>query len=771
MVRRRRDSPSDRAKLLSATTSRLRAVSGDPVKRFMPDRLGRPAALVVLLLALATSRALAGPIEDRLAEALADLDTRALTTGVLAERVVPVVDLSRFDGGPGAGVATRETWLQIHHQLRFASNDPSRRPGAGALRDRARVRGDAIPIGLVFDRYQTIRAGAIESGALAVRGGRFSGGGPEAFEMRTAFAAAALQTVTYRGAAVRFVLDRGWFFSNTGVALDRFAIDFDDGQGSREVSVDRPVMVRYGSTGPRTIRLEARDANGETLKASFAFVVAALATPNPNDTLHVTGTIPYLGGVASGDAYVYLAPGHASLVNPAVVVEGFDLDNSMNWDELYALLNQQNLVETLRADGYDAVVLNFSDATDYIQRNAFVLTGLLAQVRAAVGPATTIALAGASMGGLVSRYALAWLETNGIPHGVRTYISFDGPHLGADIPLGIQYWVKFFSGQSSDAAFLLSRLDRPAARQMLVYHYTDPATPSGQADPLRGTLISDLAAIGDWPNQTRRVAIANGSNNGQGEPFAPGDQVVLYSYSNALVSILGNVWAVPNLASHVIFDGRIRILFSDTRQTVTVTGTQPYDGAPGGWRGTMAQMDTVPAPYGDIVALHPNHCFIPTVSALAYDSPDLFHSVAGDADPLAHTPFDAIYSQATNQEHVAVTAENAAWIRNEIETGVSAVASAAAPPPAMLMAPAPSPAQGPVRIAFSLPRTGPVDLSVVAVDGREVARLGSGEWSSGPHEVAWSGNDRLGNATPAGVYFVRLAADLRIETRRFVRIR
>jgi hypothetical protein len=60
-----------------------------------------------------------------------------------------------------------------------------------------------------------------------------------------------------------------------------------------------------------------------------------------------------------------------------VVVEGFDLDNSMNWDELYALLNQQNLLEDLRADGYDAVVLNFSDATDYLQRNAFVLVDLL----------------------------------------------------------------------------------------------------------------------------------------------------------------------------------------------------------------------------------------------------------------------------------------------------------------------------------------------------------------------------------------------------------
>jgi hypothetical protein len=724
-----------------------------------------------MLAALAASRAFAGPIEDGLSLALRDLDTRALTTGVLAERVVPVVDLARFDGNPGAAVATARAWLQIHQQLAQASGNPSQRPGVETLRERARRAQDAIPIGLLFDRYQQIRGGAIERGTLTVQGGRLTGGGPEAFETHTAFAAAALGEATYRGAEVRFVLDGGAFFSNAGVTLERIGIDFGDGRGLRDVEFDRPVVVHYASTGRKVVKLLARAADGEVLVASFTISVEALATPSPDDTLHVTGTIPYLGGTASGDAYVYLAPGHATLAHPVVVVEGFDLDNSMNWDELYALLNQQNLLENLRADGYDAVVLNFTDATDYIQRNAFVLTELLSQVRAAVGPGTTIAVAGASMGGLVSRYALAYMEKNGIPHATRTFISFDGPQLGADIPLGIQYWVKFFSGQSSDAAYLLSRLDRPAARQMLVYHYTDPATPSGQADPLRGTLAADLAAIGDWPALPRRVAIANGSDQGQGEPFAPGDQLIQYSYSNALVSILGNVWAVPNLAIHTIFDGRIRILFSDTRQTVTVSGTQPYDGAPGGWRGTMAEMDTVAAPYGDIVALHPNHCFIPTVSALAYDTPDLFHAIVGDPNPLLHTPFDAVYTQGTNQEHVTVTAQNAAWIRSEVEAGASGVAAGLGPASVMLMAPAPNPAPGPVRIAFTLPRPGRVDLSVLDVRGREITRLADGTWAAGPHELSWSGVDRSGVAAAAGVYFIRLACDGRVATRRFVRLR
>lgn len=42
------------------------------------------------------------------------------------------------------------------------------------------------------------------------------------------------------------------------------------------------------------------------------------------------------------------------------------------------------------------------------------------------------------MGGQTSRYALAYLEKQGIPHNTRLWISIDSPHLGANIPLGDQ---------------------------------------------------------------------------------------------------------------------------------------------------------------------------------------------------------------------------------------------------------------------------------------------------------------------------------------------
>jgi hypothetical protein len=184
----------------------------------------------------------------------------------------------------------------------------------------------------------------------------------------------------------------------------------------------------------------------------------------------------------------------------------------------------------------------------------------------------------------------------------------------------------------------------------------------------------------------------------------------------------------------------------------------------------MTDMDNTAAPYGDIVALYPAHSFIPTMSALDYDSPDLFHAVTSDPDPVAHTPFDVVYVPSANQEHVQITSENAAWIKNEIELGVTAVILPTATARLQLAAPAPNPSSGPLEIGFALPRGGPADLRIFDVCGREVAHPVTGFLPAGPHRVTWNGKDESGNPGSSGVYFVCLAANGEKVTRRVVRV-
>ena len=68
---------------------------------------------------------------------------------------------------------------------------------------------------------------------------------------------------------------------------------------------------------------------------------------------------------------------------------------------------------------------------------------------------------------------------------------------------------------------------------------------------------------------------------------------------------------------------------------------------------------------------------------------------------------------------------------------------------------APNPTAGALRVGFALAKAGTVHLSVLDVQGREMATLARGEYPAGYFEAAWRG--RVGGEdAPMGVYFVRL---------------
>ena len=94
---------------------------------------------------------------------------------------------------------------------------------------------------------------------------------------------------------------------------------------------------------------------------------------------------------------------------------------------------------------------------------------------------------------------------------------------------------------------------------------------------------------------------------------------------------------------------------------------------------------------------------------------------------------------------------------NDAAFGIFAALSAAdAPVRAFALEPArPNPARGPARFQFSVPRAAPVRLSVLDLQGREIAVLAEGVHAAGHHTVEWSGRSGRG-AAPAGLYLVRL---------------
>lgn len=68
----------------------------------------------------------------------------------------------------------------------------------------------------------------------------------------------------------------------------------------------------------------------------------------------------------------------------------------------------------------------------------------------------------------------------------------------------------------------------------------------------------------------------------------------------------------------------------------------------------------------------------------------------------------------------------------------------------------PNPFNPSTRIAFSLPQTGAVTLSVFNLLGQQIATLVNGPMTAGTHETVWDGRDAAGRVLASGVYFYRI---------------
>jgi len=636
--------------------------------RLFPTRAQRAVACLFAFLVFGGPAAAGTSLSATLAPA-----HRALVEGgVLLDLSPDLAGTVHYDGLQETPPATPALLRQLLFQIQRATVDGAVRVAPARLRELAREAREqgVVPLALLDMDCQAVAPAAIAGGQARVEEGTLRLDGPGALEARRVFAAAALVDRTGSGRAVTFQLPGGeTWISNRQVPLTRLEVDLGDGAGFVTRRPGERVVAGYNHTGAMTLRLRARWADGDTRETRLAFTVDRLETPQPDETWSLTSAHPYQGGVASGTAYILLAPGHAALTRPVVLCEGFDMDNTMFWEELYGLGNQQGLVDSLRQLGFDMVVLNFTESTDFIQRNGLLLATLLEQMNGLLPAGERYPLIGASMGGLVSRYALAWLEQQGIDHRVRTFISFDSPQTGANIPLSIQHWLAFFASEAEEAAYFRSRLQTPAARQMLLAMAQDPPSANPAADPLRQTLLDDLEALGGYPQEPRLVAVANGSGAGLHQGFAAGAQIIRYEYRSWLVDIDGNCWSLADQAPQQIFRGMINQIwpFPDRTQTVNINGAPPWDNAPGGYRNTMVQLDQSAVPYGDITALHANHCFIPTTSALGLVTDAPFRPIHGAADVDSLSPFDALhYPLGANEDHVSISAESLGWFLGEI---------------------------------------------------------------------------------------------------------
>ena len=587
-----------------------------------------------------------------------------VNTGYLYELSPALSEIEKYDGTENASPANIHIWNQLYFEIAKSNLTLRDFRSIQSIHQNAKemMRSGVIPIGMLAFDYNRIRGNPADyltdENTLNLQDARLT--------EHTLFAAASFRNEIYHGNQVTFSLDEDFIFSDSENLPRNFRVNFNDGSGWQEVVLGDEISVSYNTLGEKTIAIQT-DEQGEKRFGYFTIKIKRLQAPPPTATWLVEADQGYNGVTTTGDAFVLLSDQNTQLTRPVVVCEGIDFEDTFGWDALYDLFNQQNMLEELRAQGLDIVVLNFHQPLTYIQSNAFLFKKLLEMVNDSIDFSRPLQIVGPSMGGMVTRYALTHLENEGIEHNCNLWISFDAPHTGANIPLGVQYAVFFFKDLDANVQMLLDILDGPAAREMLAYHYTDPVSSPATHDPLFDTFQNELAGLGDYPQTPRKVALSNGRGDGVGLPYSAGDQAIEYEYNSFLFDVVGNMWTVKDNAAGLVFEGLIDPLIGATEQlNANVFSPKPYDNCPGGMRSTFAQMGELELPFGELIVLHENHAFIPTISALEIDTEDLFYNISADPDIMSLTPFDTIFWSADNYDHTFISPETAQFAISEI---------------------------------------------------------------------------------------------------------
>lgn len=653
------------------------------------------------------------PYDQTMDSVFKRLDRSKIPSGLLKERTVTLLPWEKLDGGDSALRINLDTLLELYSELYFAHIDMQKGgwkdvSALDSLLSRQVLAHSSIPIMILDMDYQHISQEALNKKWIIADGLQakdVSPNGQTPFETKTIFAAAPYINRLSSHTAT-FELDPTCIFSNRLKNRDSVEIDFGDGLGFRWMSAGKSQTITFPIDRPSVVVTVKYTRNGIVFVSSSTLelpvsltTLSATAVPPPDDSvkLIVYGVEHWYG--------IWKGCNNTNLHKPVVIVEGYDPTNKRylyinNPDpkqpdkNLYAVANEQNMADKLRAAGFDIVILNYADGQASLDDKMLAVRNLIQELnRQLYKSKSELVIIAPSEAGLVVRYALASMETSRENHRTRLFISLDAPQQGANMPLAMQYFIqllfdkvpplRWFSATSQ----IMDVLHATPTKQMLRYHYSHFPSPSPEFTNFYRNFNALNGGFG-YPLllKCRRVAISNGSGKGYTQGFNPGDKLFSFNITTGLYNIYADGWALPNQTSEKVFSATVikPILgFPPVSvRKIYVDGTQPIDGAPGGRGRFIKDIEDVLQKYLGVfhASSIPNEfqSFVPSISALDIrNTDDLFYDIHANLTDYSNEgfnvypmimPFDAIFVGSDNGPHVinGITPDIAQFILDEI---------------------------------------------------------------------------------------------------------
>ena len=275
------------------------------------------------------------------------------------------------------------------------------------------------------------------------------------------------------------------------------------------------------------------------------------------------------------------------------------INSAQNWptpmDGFYGTINIAGLIEELNAASYDVIIVRHFPPNASVVDNADLLIKLINQVneiKNSNGSYEENIIHGKSAGSLATKLALLKMEyehlnNNGPHHQTKLYVSHDGEHQGANIPLGWQGCIKYLNDNHTSLKIYTLNfiLNATQTKELVKYHYTNVETPT----PERQTYLDAHLPYNHFKNQhilnypafCRNISSSNGSpisdingNFSNQPPFHDNEANTFYSAQTSIVKFKKEVRALASQRySNIPFQFRKKIPFSSWNiQYQIVTG-------------------------------------------------------------------------------------------------------------------------------------------------------------------------------------------------------
>lgn len=528
----------------------------------------------------------------------------------------------------------------------------------------------------------------------------------------------------------QIVLDRKLLYGDAAAAGTSFHIS-TDGKRWQPIAEGTPITLeimqtlyiratRGNSTAEAGMQLRSSQCSSGLPELSTDIPWQYLDDAEHNLSPWEIRTVADNGQIVSGNAY-YLASG--AFDKPFIFVEGIDFsyyqdaqrNGDFGWCEFtsasngYEFLgNLPGTLQQLHQDGFDIILVDFADGAGDITMSSALVKHLLRMVNFTKQGNYPSILAGASMGGVVTRYTLADMERTGENHCIGLWISLDAPHRGANVPFGLQQMIFSLADEPQAAQFITNFLRRPATKQLLILQYDNTLPEDEWYNPSQHLqFYQNLENLG-FPRSCKSLGVANGNMRGRKlwendydflmdencdvVPCSSGPEARFFITSTLGDPWYNDWWGVQSNGSHNVsgqmvksdppsllnvisetlfgglFGGSSEVCdFDKYIRSFYIRKNQPaYDNAPGGTRNSLGQFawainstDQLDGQCTDVTIYKGAHCFIPTYSALAmmHQHPPLDALSILEDDP-GNTPFDDILGPMyENEAHSHVSLE------------------------------------------------------------------------------------------------------------------